>query len=548
MKKMNKIYSLLAVAAASLALTGCIEETFPESSTVTQEQVGASSSALEATLNGIPAKMVEGYLVYGTQTHETDMAYPQLMLAQSEMLGDIFPGGDPGYDWYSAYNTCARNFGDNTYYAYLPWFTLYQLIKASNDVIAAVDVESESTPDNLKGLAGQAYAARAFYYYMLMVLFEPVENVYTDVSAVKGLTVPIVTEKTTAEEAKNNPRVTHDEMVKFILSDLDIAEGVLKNFTPKTKLMPTLPVVYGLKAKTYMWDEDYANAAKFARMAIDESGATPVTAAQWEDPTSGFVVANQAWMWYLHYDAENMRNLANWVGWISPESQWSYAQLYLPAIDRALYDKIAETDFRKTTFVNPDRLAYYPYKTSMGNDWLNEVAPDYCALKFRCVGGDCNSYQTGGVADVPVMRVEEMYLLEAEAVGASQGVGAGVALLNQFMQQYRDPAYNFTSGELRQFQLEVLTQERIEFWGEGNAFPNAKRLKPNVVQNYSGTNAPADTYKINWLGIKPNWTLCISMYEVDANAALKGKNNPNPYQSFAKGPTPFGEFAKPTAQ
>ena len=545
MKKFGYIFSLMALAS-SFALTGCIEETFPESETVTAEQIGESSTALVASLRGIPTKMVEGYLVYGEQEHETDMAYPQLMLAQCEMLGDLYPGGNPGYDWYSAYNTIDRSFGENSYYAYLPWFTLYQFVKAANGVIANVDLSSDATTPAMRGIAGQAYACRAFDYYMLMVLFEPVENIYTDVSKVKGLTVPIVTDKTTEDEAKNNPRASHEDMVKFILSDLETAEQCLSgDYVPESKLTPDLATVYGLRAKVHMWDKDYANAAKYARLAIDlatANGATPMTASEWEDPNGAFSQATSGWMWYLHYDAENMRNLANWTGWISPESQWSYAQLYRPVIDKSLYDRIAPTDFRKRVFVHPERYGYYNYKTAMGSDWLLNTAPDYCALKFRCVGGDCNNYSTGGASDVPVMRIEEMYLLEAEAIGATQGVEAGVAKLDAFMQTYRDENYHCKATELRDFQLEVLTQERIEFWGEGNAFPNAKRLQPDVIQNYAGTNAPSDKYKVNFKGIKPNWTLVISVYEINANRALKDLNNPDPYQTF-KAPIPVGEFA-----
>lgn len=545
MKKMNKLFSLMALAAA-FVLTGCIDETFPESETATQEQVSASPTAFEASLRGIPAKMVEGYLVYGEQEHETDMAYPQFMLAQTEMMGDIYPGGEPGYDWYQSYNVLSRDFSENTYFAYLPWFTLYKFVKYANGVIAAIE-DPASASDDIKGMVGQAYATRAFNYYLLMVFFEPAENIYTDVSKVKGLTVPIVTEKTTGEEAKNNPRVPHDEMVQFILSDLNTAEEYLANYTPSSKSLPDLAVVYGLKAKVYMWDEDYANAAKYARMAIDlatKNGAVPMTAAEWEDPNGAFSVATAGWMWYLHYDAENMRNLANWTGWISPEAQWSYAQLYLPVIDKSLYDRIGTKDFRKNVFVHPDKYKYYNYKTAMGSEWLKETAPDYCALKFRCVAGNCNDYAVGGASDVPVMRIEEMYLLEAEAVGASQGLEAGMKLLNDFMQTYRDPSYNYVNkdGNLRDFQLEVLTQERIEFWGEGNAFPNAKRLKPDVIQNYNGTNAPTVNYQINCKGIKPNWNLCISIYELNSNRALRGLNNPNPTKTVT-GPTPVGEFA-----
>lgn len=542
MKKFSKIYSLIALSA-TFALTGCVDETVPENGYATAEQVGASASALEGALSGIPTQMQQGYYVYGDQVHETDMAYPQFMIGMTEMLGDMYPEGtNSGYDWYRNYNTMDMNCGDNSYFAYLPWFTLYRFVKAANDVIATVDMDDASLSDQIKGMAGSAYAMRAFDYYLLTVLFEPVENIYTDVSKVKGLTVPIVTENTTPEQAKNNPRVPHDEMIAFILSDLDKAEAGLKNYSPTNKKLPNLATAYGIRAKVHLWDEDYANAAKYARLAIEASGASPVTAAQWEDPTTGFAQANQAWMWYIHYDAENMGNLCNFVGWMSGENDWGYASLTRPSIDKSLYDKIGSKDFRKTTFLHPDKYDYYNYKTVRDRAYI-EDAPAYLSLKFRCLQGDWETYSIGGATDVPVMRVEEMYLIEAEAVAATQGVAAGVALLNDFMQNYRDPDYSCkATGDLRSFQLEVLTQMRIEFWGEGNAFPSAKRLKPGVMQNYAGTNAPENRFKINCAGIKPIWNLVIPYNEVNNNPALKDMNNPNPTQSVV-GPSPEGEYA-----
>ena len=542
MKTLNKTYIVMALSAF-LSLTSCIEETIPEGSTATLEQVGASATALEGSLNGIPAQMSLGYYVYEEQVHETDMAYPQFMIAQTELLGDMYPlGSNSGYDWYRNYNTFAANVGETSYFAYLPWFTLYRFVKAANDVISTIDLESESTTTEVKGMAGAAYAMRAFDYYMLTVLFEPVENIYTDVSKVKGLTVPIVSENTTAEEAKSNPRVTHEEMMKFIHSDLDKAEQYLADWSPKDGHLPNLAVAYGIRAKVYLWDEDYANAAKYARMAIDASEASPVTAAQWEDPTSGFCVANQAWMWYISYDAENMGNLCNFTGWMSGEADWGYSSLTRPSMDKSLFDKIGDTDFRKTTFLHPDKYAYYKYKTVRDKEYI-EDAPACLALKFRCKGGDWENYATGGAVDCPVMRVEEMYLIEAEAKAAAGDLAGGVALLNNFMQTYRDPNYSCkAANSLREFQLEVLTQMRIEFWGEGNAFPSAKRLKPGVMQNYEGTNAPANIFKINCAGIKPNWNLVIPNREIDNNKALKGWNNPDPSQTV-KGPSPVGQYA-----
>ena len=532
---------MIALSGAFM-LTGCIDETKPEGMFATEEQVISSPSALEGAINGISAQMAQGYLVYGEQVTEIDMGLPALMITQTELLGDIYPGepDNAGYDWYRRYNICG-GVGETTDFSYIPWFTLYKFIKSANDVIGMVDIESETTTDEQRGYAGIAYACRAYEYYLLTVLYEPVENIYTDVSKVKGLTVPFVLETTTGDDAKNNPRVKHDEMIQFILSDLDKAEKCLQNFTPANKLAPNLAVVYGIKAKVYLWDENYENAAKYARMAIDEAGVSPMGESELEDPTTAFAKAASSWMWYLHYDAENMGNLCNYTGWVSGEADWGYSSLTCPAIDRKLYDKMSDSDYRKHWFLDPKKTDYYNYKTVRNADFIDE-APDYLSLKFRCLNGDWETYSIGGVTDVAVMRVEEMYLIEAEAVGASQGVGAGVNLLNAFMQNYRDPSYNYTGNDLREFQIEVLTQMRIESWGEGWAFPTAKRLKPDVIQNYEGTNAPDNTFKINCKGIKPTWTLVIPNTEVQSNVALSGMNNPNPSQAV-EGPTPIGEFA-----
>ncbi len=556
---MKKILFPLIAVTATMALTSCLEETFPESSTATEKQVGEVASGLQSAVNGIPSRMQQGYLVYGEQTHETDMAYPQFMIAQTEMLGDMYPlGSNSGYDWYRNYNTCDRIYGSTSYFSYLPYRTLYMFVKDANSLIAAVDTASANTSDEMKYYAGVGYASRAFDYYMLTVFFEPKENIYTDISSVRGLTVPIVTEKTSVDETRNNPRATHEEMMKFIIDDLDKAEALMAAQTEYKlaekeafdRTVPTLATVYGLKAKVYQWDEKFDLAATYARkainqvaaeMAVERISARPVTEAQMDDVNTGFNTANQAWMWYIHYDAENMGNLCNFTGWMSGEADWGYSSLTFPGIDKSLYDKMNRTDIRKRLFLNPLKYDYYEYKTCRDAGYIND-APAYLSLKFRCLGGDWETYSNGGAVDVPVMRIEEMYLIEAEGVGASQGVGAGVQLLNNFVKSYRDPAYNCTATDLRSFQLAVLDQMRLEFWGEGNAFPSAKRLAPDVIQNYEGTNAPSDIFKVNCKGIKPWWNLVIPDSEESTNAAIKGNNNPDPTQTVIA-PIAIGQFA-----
>ena len=94
--------------------------------------------------------MVQGYLVYGSQTHETDLGYPSLMLAQSELLGDVVDT-DYGYDWWWPFNASLQMY-DNGYYSYLPYFTLCKFVKSANDVISVVDVTDPTITDEIRGL------------------------------------------------------------------------------------------------------------------------------------------------------------------------------------------------------------------------------------------------------------------------------------------------------------------------------------------------------------------------------------------------------------
>ena len=531
--KTNIFKYALLMASATVAFSSCIDETFPEGSSATADQVGASSAALEGSVNGMSSKMTQGYLVYGSQVHETDMAYPQFMIATTEMMGDMYPGGsNSGYDWYRNYNCFNRSHGSNSYFAYLPWFTCYQLIKSANDIIASVDLETAG--EMQKQYAGMAYASRAFDYWLLTTLFEPVENKYTDISKVKGLTACIVTEKTDAEASKNNPRVSHDEMISFIISDLDLAEELLANYEAKNHLQPDLAVVYGLKARVYMWDEDYANAYKYADLAIktaESKGAKMMSEDEWTNPKSGFTTATSSWMWYCNYAAEMMGNLCNFVGWMSGEADWGYSSLTCPMIDRSLYDKIGQNDFRKHVFLDPLKYEYYAYKTCRDKDFI-ENSPAYLSLKFRCKEGDWENYAVGGAIDVPIMRLEEMYLLRAEAAGMSQGFAAGVQLLEDWVKTNRDPEYKCDATDQRSMQIAVLDQMRIELWGEFNAFPSAKRIKPGFMQCYEGSNAPEDMFRINCEGIKPVFNLCIPDSELDSNKGItKDTNNPDPTQA-----------------
>ena len=114
------------------------------------------------------------------------------------------------------------------------------------------------------------------------------KGVNADGNDVTGLTVPIVKEGMAKADARNNPRVKKEDLIKFIKEDLEYAEQNIGKLTKTEKTLPHLDCVYGLEARLYMWEGDYAKAQAAAKNAIKTSSVQPMTQAQCLNTTTGF--------------------------------------------------------------------------------------------------------------------------------------------------------------------------------------------------------------------------------------------------------------------
>ena len=531
MKNILKI-SIAALASAAL-LSGCIKETFP-TDRATSDQLAGSSTALEAMVKGIPTALIQPRSLSAYDKMHWNFALPAIHLATDSAAGEIVITGDTGYDWFSQWGA-NNSLGDNYAVGDLPWKNYYTWIKAANDIISTIDPEALTTAT--KHVLGFAYAYRASFYLDLVRIYEFKENKYTSGDGVVGLAVPIVTETTTEAEAKANPRATAAEVYeKVIFPDLEKAAAYLSDYSAADPYTPSLAMVYGLQARAYLErgtsdndSEAYKKAAEYARKAITTSGCTPLTQAQWEDPTTGFnsATANNSWIWGLPITSDNVTNLMNFQAHIGNEESWGYGHQVGRAIDKEFYTKIDNKDFRKHSWLDPDRN-FYAYKSCRPNGSAYfATLKDYVNIKFRPAQGAYSDYKIGGATDIPCMRVEEMYLIEAEATAQSNLVAAR-ELLNTFM-KYRitDGSYSCTdrTPTLKSFIEELITQKRIEFWGEGIIMFDLKRLDMPMKRGYKGTNSPSD-YRLNTDGRAPHWNFFITRGEIQNNPAVV--NNPDP--------------------
>ena len=541
------------MAASVILITGCIKESLPQGSVQTQEQVSESESALKAISNAIPASMMTSDVlgwVDGYGDH-TDFGIGAIHLKTEFMLEDMVTSGDnPYYNRFYPY-VLNRSQGERYIYCAYFWQCYYKWIKMTNDIISLVDPQTAA--EDAVHILGQAYAYRAMCYLDLARLYEPKANGYTDVSAIQGLTVPIVTEATTEEQAKENPRAPRERMYEFILSDLAKAEVYLSpssgNYT-----QPSLAAVYGLYARAYLemgyWDDSdasatFASAAEYARKAVNASGKTPLTQAQWEDPVNGFNsgAASNSWIWGLTTSSENTINIVTYTAHISSESTWGYAPLSQISASRRFYDAIPDADFRKHSWLDPAYVADpaagqpYDYKFAgseydkvnflVGTD-ANPPAVPYQNIKFRPYLGECSDYAVGNCADHPLMRVEEMLFIEMEAVAQSD-LAAAKGLLESFMdKRIMDGSYVCEASDLGSFLEEMLFQKRVEFWGEGVLFFDYKRLGKGITRGYAGTNESA-IYAFNSEGRSPQWNIVVTNGEFQYNSAIgTATNNPDP--------------------
>lgn len=544
MKKNKIVKFAAALLCAPVLLSSCIEETFPEGGNVTSGQVAESPFAMEDIAASIPTILITNYLNMGDHF---DFGYPGIFGATDRMVGEVFPvsqnlpGGNQYYDRWQAWlypdmgGLSATGWTDFFYLNY------YQFIYSANEVISIAS-QSESG-----GVAlGIAKAFRAMCYLDMARMYDPLPakapdrlSYESELEAVKGLTVPIVREGATLEQLENNPRATREEMFNFILSDLTDAESLLADYQPASKTMPSQAVVYGLLARTYLWlggfeetyegfvtgTEAYKKAAEYARKAINASGCTIMTESQWLDPKTGFNTVNSSWMWAMIQTTDTvLNNLLSWAAHMSLEAVYGYGYGAQPGISVFSYERISDTDFRKKSYVTADRsyAAAQPYM-SLTEKEFKTVAP-YASFKFHTAGGEKSNFTIANVVDIPMMRVEEMYLIEAEAT-AHYDEATARTLLTSFM-AHRDPNYRIPAATTDLVE-EIIFQKRIEFWGEGIIYYDMKRLNMSMHNADRGTNAPSGAI-ISTDGRAPWWNCVIPLGAVQQNIALTNMNNPDP--------------------
>lgn len=458
----NRFIKILFVASL-LTLSSCGDDYLDPMHTTQlltdetlQEAAEHNPEIILGTLNGVYTLMISPGAA-GTDLQHYDFGQKSTDIWLDMLVGDMALATN-SYNWYARFTQFQVTQDFSQEENYLVWKYYYSVVKSANSIINALGGNDADPEDpSARYMLGQAKALRAHSYFYLVNLFTREYDAAREV-------IPVYTEMGMAPQ----PKSTMGEVYALIIDDLSEAISLLDGFNRSFKHEINKEVAQGLLAYTYAAMGNYSE-AKIISDQVIASGYPLTTAAQ----TAGTVapagfnqVSTPSWLW--GYDLEESLGI-NLVSWWGQIDWFTYSYAYAgdrKAVDLGLFDQIPTTDVRKGQF-NP-ALSYMPT-----NKFFH---PD------RAEGG-----QRYISTDYIFMRVDEMYLLNAEAAAKSGDEPGARARLIELL------SLRLTGGVAAATSLvdplsgqalldEIYKQTRIELWGEGKAYFAMKRHQATITR------------------------------------------------------------------
>jgi len=496
--KRSLIYSLVA---ASLISIGCSEDFLDpvrNTNVITSEDIAANvdnnPALLGGSLNGIGSLLIEPAGITGTRHY--DFGQKGIDIWLDMLSGDMALSANT-YGWYRDTANLVSTMDFSREENSIIWRYYYKVIALSNNVINSAG-GNDVVPANadVRHIMGQAKAYRAYAYYYLAQIFQraydPAQPIlpYTDGETISYAKVPA------------------SQIYDLIERDLIDAIALLDDFNPSSKQQINKYVAKGLLAYAYAAQGNYVD-AKIQSDEIINSGVYPMTTAgqlAYPGAGSGFNdVSTPSWMWGYDITIDMGHNLISWWGQMDLFTYSYQAAGDRKTIDAGLFSAIPANDIRRTQFATSGGAIRMP---------INKFfAPG------RVVEG-----QRDVVTDLVFMRVDEFYLLSAEAAAKSGDETSAKNRLKELLTIRLGSAANadafvdpLTGSNLINT---IYNQTRIEFWGEGKAYLAMKRNQATVTRGSNHVFRAGQSFLYN----SDELSYQIPQLELDNNAEITDQN------------------------
>lgn len=413
-----------------------------------------------------------------------------------EVMGEDFVLPEQSNGWFiSQYRWLSHRSSTSGMIRYNYQF-YYSIIANCNQIITKIDNATGSAVDR-DNIKGQAYAMRAWSYFHMVRLYG---ERYKPEGGNTTLGMSLVLEPTNIAIARS----TVEETYAQINADLDKAEELLTGKTRKHISNVNVNTVYGFRARVALEQGKYAIAA--ANAAKARQGYTLMNTTQL---MAGFSsITSPEWVWGIEHRTDQTTYFYSFYAYLGDFASTN-TRNNPKCIFSPLYNKIATTDIRRKWW---DPTGADPtFNITVGG-----IRRPYMTQKFKLANpGNSNG-------DMGLLRSAEMYLIEAESYARLNNTTSAQEILYQFAIT-RDPSYVKSTKTGNDLIEEILTQRRVELWGEGFRFYDLKRLNLPLNRtggNHNGTVAqkleePAGTK--NWIFLIPEPELTYTLGVVEQN-------------------------------
>jgi hypothetical protein len=467
MKKIFKISFVLAVAMTVFSCESFLDQQ-PASSISDEKAISNYNSALYA-LNGV-YDALQSYNYYGRD-----------FLVFGDCFTDniiISPNNSNRFIAEGQWTITATTADLETF-----WTAAYKANMRANKILALID-NIDATDAQKASIKGQCLALRALIHFDLVRFFAQTFNGNESALGVPYIDRVIIYEKPARETVS-------DVYTKIIT---DLTESITLLTTGSALVTPPYNVTNwsakALLAKVYMAQLNYTSALPVLQDIITNSGYTPLSAANyvaaWGKDHS--TTAKNEFMFSINFKPDDYA-ATNCLGYIY--LQTGYGDLRVPSSVSNLF---TSTDLRKSLFIAGTG-------TSVGWNFNG---------KYPGKSG------TTALADSPVIRLSDVYLMYAEANAGktTPDITTAITYLD-LIRKRADASAASTSSTISASDLlnAIFLERRKEFLYEGQYLFDLKRLKKTINSAYKSDNTLYTTITY------PNLKLAmpIPQKEVDAN-------------------------------
>lgn len=540
---MKKLYILLTTALVMASSCAKMMETSP-SIEVDKDLILKNAESMEVAMNGVYATMYNRLDFVTANAHQCfgNMA----VTLAAELMGEDMVQTAQGAGWFwRDYNYEVRQrYTQKIQRCYFTWKYFYEIICNVNYIIAAGE-KADGDKKQIECVMAQAYAARAYSYFMLIQSYQ---QTYKGHEKLPG--VPVYTEPTD-NSSKGKGRGTVEDVYVQINSDLDQAESLFKSCGIARKHISNLDLYSTslLQARVALVQNNWAKAKEAAEAAMKAPGCSllsrdqaTVTKGTFDDKSSEWTTGKTPFnsvncpsiLWGAEVLTDQSTVFASFFSQMDACTDVYYAAEAPKCISNWLYAQIPDTDIRK---------GWWNGNIGIDRDkWSYGANINYNQHKFQWA--EQKSYK----GDYIFMRLEEAYLILAEAECRLGHDDAAKKALGEIMQR-RDTAYSsvlehltgsnqtFASvGTVKTLMDEILLQRRIELWGEAGRIYDILRLAKgwtrywevnNEITNHTNYLSKYSEY----LNFPADYLECIYMIpqtEIDNNPNINAEDQ-NPY-------------------